>query len=49
MVGQPDASKSTGAAYDMSYVVVLTLVDGKMAVYRDYWNPLTVLDSIEMP
>lgn len=39
--------KSTGAPYEMSYVVVLTLVDGKMALYRDYWNPLTVLDAIE--
>jgi ketosteroid isomerase-like protein len=30
----------------MSYVVVLTLVDGLMAVYRDYWNPLTLLDAV---
>lgn len=41
--------KATGAAYEMSYVVVLTVVDGKIAHYRDYWNPLTVLDAIEMP
>jgi uncharacterized protein len=38
--------KSNGAAYEMSYVVVLTLVDGLMAVYRDYWNPLTLLDAV---
>jgi len=37
--------KATGALYEMSYVVVLTLVDGLIAVYRDYWNPLTLLDA----
>ena len=36
---------ATGAPYEMSYVVVLTLVDGLIAVYRDYWNPLTRLDA----
>jgi len=29
----------------MSYVVVSTLVDGRVAVLRDYWNPLTLLDA----
>lgn len=37
--------KATGVPYEMSYVVVLTLVDGLIAVYRDYWNPLTLLDA----
>ncbi|GAB7069089.1 nuclear transport factor 2 family protein [Mycobacterium hodleri] len=37
--------KATGAPYEMSYVVVLTLVDGLIAVYRDYWNPLTLLEA----
>ena len=37
---------ANGAAYEMSYVVVLTVVDGLMAVYRDYWNPLTILDAL---
>jgi uncharacterized protein len=37
--------KATGAPYEMSYVVVLTLVGGLMATYRDYWNPLTLLDA----
>ena len=37
--------KATGAPYEMSYVVVLTLVGGLIAVYRDYWNPLTLLDA----
>ena len=39
--------KATGAPYEMDYVVVLVLVDGKMAVYRDYWNPVTVLAATE--
>lgn len=37
--------KATGTPYEMSYVVVLTIVDGLIAVYRDYWNPLTLLDA----
>ncbi|WP_173008522.1 nuclear transport factor 2 family protein [Mycolicibacterium sp. P1-18] len=37
---------ATGAPYEMSYVVVLTLVDGLMATYRDYWDPLTVLNAL---
>lgn len=41
--------KSTGAPYEMTYVVVLTLVEGLIAVYRDYWNPLTVLEALETP
>jgi uncharacterized protein len=38
--------KATGAPYDMDYVVVLTLVDGLMATYRDYWNPATVAEAL---
>lgn len=37
--------EASGAPYEMSYVVVLTLADGLIAVYRDYWNPLTLLDA----
>ena len=39
--------KATGAPYEMTYVVVLTLADGLMKEYRDYWNPLVVADSLE--
>jgi uncharacterized protein len=31
---------ATGAPYEQSYVVVLTVRDGLIARYRDYWNPL---------
>ena len=39
--------KSTGAPYEMSYVVVLKTVDGRMSLYRDYWNPLVALEALE--
>ncbi|MFC0531564.1 nuclear transport factor 2 family protein [Phytohabitans kaempferiae] len=35
---------ATGAPYDQSYVVVLTVADGLITLYRDYWNPLVVID-----
>jgi len=38
--------RATGAAYEMTYVVVLTLRDGLMRTYRDYWNPLVLLDTL---
>lgn len=39
--------KATGAPYEMAYVVVLTLVDGLMKHYRDYWNPLVLNETLE--
>jgi ketosteroid isomerase-like protein len=39
--------RSTGARYEMSYVVVLKTVDGRMSLYRDYWNPLVALEALE--
>jgi uncharacterized protein len=41
--------KATRAPYEMSYVVVLKLVDGRMALYRDYWNPLVALEALQTP
>jgi uncharacterized protein len=38
--------KATGAPYEMAYVVVLTLADGLMKTYRDYWNPLTLNETL---
>ena len=35
--------KDTDEPYEMSYVVVLTVRDGRIAHYRDYWNPLKAL------
>lgn len=37
--------KDTGDPYKMSYVVVLTVRDGQIARYRDYWNPLDALGA----
>ncbi|MFF4958946.1 nuclear transport factor 2 family protein [Streptomyces sp. NPDC001222] len=34
----------TGAPFDMTYVAVVTVRDGRIAAYRDYWNPLAVQD-----
>jgi len=31
---------ATGAPHEQSYVSVLTVRDGLIARYRDYWNPL---------
>ncbi|MGW2230804.1 nuclear transport factor 2 family protein [Streptomyces formicae] len=34
----------TGAPFDMTYVAVVTVQDGLINSYRDYWNPLAVLE-----
>lgn len=36
-------ANQTGARYDQDYVSILDLTDGRIARYRDYWNPLIVL------
>ena len=30
----------TGKPYDQTYISVITVRDGRIAHYRDYWNPL---------
>jgi len=40
---------STGRPYNQSYIGVLTLRDGKIVNYRDYWNPLTGLIALGGP
>ncbi|MFH7339913.1 nuclear transport factor 2 family protein [Streptomyces sp. KHY 26] len=35
----------TGAPYDMTYVAVVTVRDGRITSYRDYWNPLAVIGA----
>jgi len=35
---------ATGAPYEQSYVVILTVRGGLIARYRDYWNPLRVAE-----
>ncbi|WP_329258475.1 nuclear transport factor 2 family protein [Actinoallomurus sp. NBC_01490] len=33
----------TGDPFDMTYIAVVTVEDGRITFYRDYWNPLAVL------
>ena len=37
---------ATGRPYDQRYVSVITVRDGRIARYRDYWNPLVLLDAL---
>ncbi|MFE2155833.1 nuclear transport factor 2 family protein [Streptomyces lavendulae] len=32
----------TGRPFDMTYIAVVTVEDGLITSYRDYWNPLAV-------
>ncbi|MCC5036349.1 nuclear transport factor 2 family protein [Streptomyces sp. WAC 00631] len=36
---------ASGAAYDMPYVAVVKVRDGRMTHYRDYWNPAAIPGS----
>ena len=36
-----------GRLYAQDYVSILTLKEGRILDYRDYWNPLKVLDAFE--
>lgn len=37
---------ATGLPYDQDYISVVTLREGRIARYRDYWNPIVVLDAL---
>ncbi len=37
---------ATGAPYNQDYISVVTMQDGRIARYRDYWNPLVVLTAL---
>jgi len=39
--------KGTGEPYARSYVGVLTVREGRIARYRDYWNPLESLSAAQ--
>jgi len=34
----------TGNPFDMTYIAVVTIQEGRITSYRDYWNPLVVLE-----
>ncbi|MFJ2747995.1 nuclear transport factor 2 family protein [Streptomyces sp. NPDC087297] len=33
---------ASGGPFDMTYIAVVTVEDGRFTSYRDYWNPLAV-------
>ena len=37
---------ATGLPYDQDYISVVTLRDGRIGHYRDYWNPLVALSAL---
>lgn len=37
---------ATGIIYDQSYISVIRVRDGKILQYRDYWNPLILLEAV---
>ena len=37
---------ATGLPYDQDYISVVTLREGRIAHYRDYWNPLVALSAL---
>jgi uncharacterized protein len=36
----------TGTPYDVQYISIITIRDGRIAHYRDYWNPLAVASAL---
>ena len=38
---------ATGEPYEMGYVVVMTVDDGHIVRWRDYWNPLAIPTSVD--
>ena len=37
---------ATGLPYHQDYISVVTLCEGRIARYRDYWNPLVALHAL---
>ncbi|MCF3180193.1 nuclear transport factor 2 family protein [Streptomyces polychromogenes] len=35
----------SGRPFDMTYIAVVTVEDGRFTSYRDYWNPLAALEA----
>lgn len=36
----------TGRSYQQKYITVLTFRDGRISHWKDYWNPISVLNAI---
>lgn len=39
------AIAETGAPYNQKYVSIIETKDGKITLYREYWNPLVSMDA----
>ena len=39
----------TGRPYQQKYITVLTFRDGRIAHWKDYWNPVSVLEATGEP
>ena len=37
----------TGEAYDQRYISVIRMRDGSIVHYKDYWNPIAVLQAVK--
>ena len=37
----------TGEAYEQRYISVIRLRDGRITHYKDYWNPIAVLQAVK--
>jgi ketosteroid isomerase-like protein len=35
----------TGASYNQKYISIIETRDGKLALYREYWNPIVSMDA----
>jgi uncharacterized protein len=40
------AGIATGTPYDQRYISVVRTRDGRVSHYRDYWNPLILLEAV---
>lgn len=38
---------ATGRPYNQKYVSVISLSEGKISRYRDYWNPLVLINALK--
>ncbi|WP_329430632.1 nuclear transport factor 2 family protein [Streptosporangium sp. NBC_01495] len=37
---------ATGRPYEISYIAVVTVAHGRITHYRDYWNPMVVIEAL---
>lgn len=40
---------ASGATFQQRYVSIVTVRDGRITLFRDYWNPLAVIEALGGP